>query len=363
MKARHFLVSLLFPLSVSAVPNPSEFRVGVTAPFTGDFASYGEQIRNGVELARADLAQKGIKLDVRYEDACVPSGAATAINKLISIDQIQGLAANFCVIAMPAMAPAIQRGQIPTFHAAGASDSILALGNFVFTTDLKVRTEAKRLAEYAAQSLKAKTASVLNIATDFGEDYRQHFTARFEELGGRVVSSDSGAIGDNDFRTELTTIKSKKPDVIFAAHLGNTLGTLLKQARQIGLTQPILGTYEAGDKSVRDVASTSANGLRFFVPEPAKKTKMVEEFEAKFYSKYKANPGLLEANSFDSTVLLGETLAQCKGEGRCVRDALLKKHAYEGASGYFSLLGSLESQRHFVLKEIRDGRVVPIGEG
>jgi branched-chain amino acid transport system substrate-binding protein len=357
------LTLLLAPVLAVAQPGQKSFRVGVTAPFTGDFASYGEQIRNGVELAKGDLARRGINLDVHYEDACIPSGAVSAINKLISLDKIQGLAANFCVIAMPAMATAIQKNKIPTFHAAGASDSILALGNYVFTTDLKVRTEARKLAEYAAVSLKAKTASVLSIATDFGEDYRKHFTARFEELGGKVLSSDSSAIGVNDFRTELISIKHRKPDVVFAAHLGLTLGVLLKQARELGLKQPFLGTYEAGDSSVRDVARDSANGLRFFVPEPAAKTSTIEEFEAKFQAKFKKPAGLLEANSYDSTTLLGDALERCGGDGSCVRDTFQRQRVYDGASGHFSLLGSEESQRHFVLKELRGDKVVIVGEG
>ena len=82
------------------------------------------------------------------------------------------------------MAPALERNKILTFHTASVSDSILDAGKFIFGTNVKVRDEARRDAEYAWNTLGAKTASIFFIATDFGEDYNKHFTIRFEELGG-----------------------------------------------------------------------------------------------------------------------------------------------------------------------------------
>ena len=159
-------------------------RLGITVPLTGDFASYGELIRKGVQLASEDLRAEGFKTELFFEDACLPAGAVSTIQKLIAVDHINAVAANFCLIAVPPMAPALERNKILTFHTASVSDSILDAGKFIFGTNVKVRDEARRDAEYAWNTLGAKTASIFFIATDFGEDYNKHFTIRFEELGG-----------------------------------------------------------------------------------------------------------------------------------------------------------------------------------
>ncbi len=349
------ILFFILPLTLLAEDETQIFTVGVTAPLTGDFASYGEKVKQGVELARIELEQKNIKLNVKYEDACLPATAVNAINKLIQIDKIQGLAANFCVIAMPAMSGAIQKNQIPSIHSAIASESILKLGNFIFTTDMKVRTEAKKLAEYAYNTLGARTAGVLSIETDFGIDYRKFFSNRFEELGGKVLYSQSQAIGVNDFKSEITILRNKKPDVILAAHLGLTLGALLKQARQLGIKTPFLGTNEAEDPSVREVAKNAAEGLTFYVSQPENKTEKIKNFEESFFDKYNTKAGLAEASYYDSTMLLAESLAFCKGEAICTRDYIFKMKIYDGVSGRFSLIGTDESSRNFVLKQIKNG--------
>lgn len=354
---KFFTILILLPFSALAEVQLKTFTVGVTAPLTGDFASYGEQIKRAVELAKEDLKESHINLEVKYEDACLPATAVSAINKLILVDKIQGLAANFCVIAMPAMSSIIEKNKIPSFHSAIASDSILNLGGYVFTTDIKVRTEAKKLAEYAYNVLNARSAGVLNIETDFGIDYQKYFSTRFKELGGKILFSQSQPIGVNDFKSELSKLKVKNPDVILSAHLGLTLGVLLKQARQLGIKTQFLGTNEAADISVREIAKEHANNLLFFVPEPEIKSEKIRNFEEKYLAKYKSAPSLTEASSYDSTIALVDSLSVCKGNASCTRDNILKLKTYEGVSGRFNVIGSEESSRHFILKAIKSGNV------
>jgi len=255
------------------------------------------------------------------------------------------------------MASIIEKNQIPSFHSAIASDSILNIGGYVFTTDIKVRTEAKKLAEYAYNVLNARSAGILNIETDFGIDYQKYFSVRFKELGGKIVFSQSQSIGVNDFRSELSNLKSKNPDVILSAHLGLTLGVLLKQARQLGIKTQILGTNEAGDISVREIAKEHANGLLFFVPEPEIKSEKIKIFEEKYLEKYKSNPTLYESSSYDSTMVLVNALSACKGNASCAKKKILELKIYDGVSGRFNLIGTDESSRHFVLKTIKSGNV------
>lgn len=352
------LVALTAPAWSKA--EKADFTIAALAPLTGDLASYGNAIRDGVQLATADLKIRGIKVKVLFEDTCYPTDAIKTINKLLSANQIDGIAANFCEIAIPPIAPLIERHRLPSFHTASASDRVLEAGDYIFTTNIRIQSEARLAAEYAFNSLGARTASVLYVASDFGEDYSRYFANRFHELGGRVVSSDVGSPKTRDFRAELTKIRGKNPDIVFAAHLGVVLGTLLKQMRAIGLKQDVMGIYEAEDPSVLEVAKETAEGIRFFVPEAVQATKKAKSFQERFEQQYAYQPNILASNAYDATMLLANALKNCNGQSRCVKDEIYRIKDYDGVSGKFSIDRDGGATKDFVLKTVRRQQFVRV---
>lgn len=343
---------------VSAETDP--IKLAATMPLSGAYASYGKLIQEGIELARHDLKKLGYPTEIIYEDACMPAAAVTAIKKLATVDQIDALAANFCVIALPPMAAVIEKNKIIAFHTAAASDSVLNAGEYIFTTNIKVQNEARKIAEYAIKKLSAQTASVLYVGSDFGEDYNRYFSQRFKQLGGKILSSDGAAVGVNSFRSELMRALSKKPQVIFAAHLGETLSILLKEARQLGFKGKILGVYEAEDPSVLQIAGKYAEELLFFVPEPLNESAKLKEFRRKFNQKFGHHPRILASNAYDATRIVVEMLAKCNKNSECAKKEIYKIKDYPGVSGTFSIDSDGGTIKGFVLKTVRDGKFVRV---
>ncbi len=336
-----------------------EIRIGVTVPLTGDLATYGNLIRDGVELAVADLREAGMKVTVKHEDVPLPGQVAlSAIQKLVVQDKIQGLAGNFWNPAIPIMAPVLTKNKILSFHSAAADDLILNAGDFIVSTNTKIKDEAFRLAEYAFNDLKAKTACVLFISTTFGDHYQQHFIERFTALGGKVLSVDKTNLGDSDLNSPLLKVRGLHPDVFFAAYFGNNLGLVLKQARQIGVKQQILSVYESEDPSVISVAGPAAEGLRFFVGEAESETEAVKGFRTRFQNRFGYEPRILGANAFDATKILVHALSECKGDTECAKAAAYRTKDYDGASGTFSIDTEGAAKKSFILKTVKDGKFV-----
>lgn len=335
-----------------------ELRLGVLAPLSGDFASYGESIQRGTQLAKEELEKQGIKIRLMYENACTPKEALNAIHKMIYIDRINAIAANFCVIAIPPIAKLLEENQIITFHTATASDSILQAGEFIFTTNATVKNEAKRLAEHAYHVLNARTASILYITTDFGEDYNRYFTKYFTKQGGKIISADTTAIGHNDFRSELNRIRAKDPDIIFAAHLGLTLGTLLRQTRDIGIKKQVLGVYEAEDSTVLSSARDAAEGLQFFTPTPKQETKEIKRFSKEFTHKFKSAPFILSRNAYDATRIIAQSMIQCRMNALCAKRQIYQIANYTGVSGTFSIESDGGTDKKFILKTVKNRQFI-----
>ena len=347
--------------SLSLDSDHLKIRLGVTVPLTGSFASYGNLIRDGVEFARSDLRELGYQVEVFYEDACLPNPSISALRSLVSIKKINALVANFCVIAIPPMAPLVNKHQLLTFHTASASDSVLEASPIVFSTNSRVKDEARVLVEHAF-SKGARTASIFFVATDFGEDYNKYFKLYFEKLGGKVLSSDLGAIGQTDFRTEVIRAKAKKPDLIFAAHLGLSLGSLVKQIRNQGIKVPILSVYEAEDPSVLKEAKDLAEGLEFFTPEITYKTPASDRFNRRFQKTFGYQPRILAKNAYDATVLAAKALRRCRLDATCAKDWIYTIKNYPGVSGVFSIDSDGGASRSFVLKKVIGGQFRTVSE-
>ena len=102
-------------------------------------------------------------------------------------------------------------------------------------------------ADFAVNDLRAKTAFLLRDA-DFAytRAIAQFFRQRFEEKGGRILDESSFHTGDTDYSAHITRIRSMEPqpDVIYAAMNPGDDANFVRQAREAGINQPIIGGHE-----------------------------------------------------------------------------------------------------------------------
>ncbi len=91
MKIILFLSLIILVLIAGCTTQQKEIiKVGVLLPLTGDAASYGTNSKNGIEIALQEINQEGNKIELIYEDGkCVGKDSVNAIQKLISVDQVQ----------------------------------------------------------------------------------------------------------------------------------------------------------------------------------------------------------------------------------------------------------------------------------
>ena len=150
-------VSISNPQTSSFVIAEEALHFGAILPLTGNFATYGESIKAGLESGIIELKKKNIDLVIHYEDVPLPNAqAVTAINKLVSNYNVKAIVANFWNPVIPMILPQLKRYQLPIFHTAIADDIILASGSSVYSLMGRVRDEAKILAEFCINKLTAK---------------------------------------------------------------------------------------------------------------------------------------------------------------------------------------------------------------
>ena len=79
-------------------------------------------------------------------------------------------------------------------------------------------------------------------------------------VGGTIVSDQSYSEGDQDFKAQLTVIKTKKPQLIMVPGYYTEVGLIARQARELGITVPMLGGDGWVSDRLLEIAQDALNG-------------------------------------------------------------------------------------------------------
>ncbi|MBW2990882.1 ABC transporter substrate-binding protein, partial [Candidatus Woesearchaeota archaeon] len=216
------------------------------------------------------------------------------------------------------------------------------------------------MAEFGYSKLNARTASVLYINQDNGIGYKQGFIEKFEELGGRIVSEESYEPGTTDFRTHLSKIKEKNPDVFFLA--GQEAELAVKQTRELGIKAQILGPTTLETSDMVRIAENAAEGIIYTTPtfDPEDKSERVQEYLRKYKEKYGDISEYRAANAYDAVYIIALMIEKCGSERNteCIRDELYKVENYPGVSGNITFDENGDVIKPTMIKTIRNGQFV-----
>ncbi|MES2216007.1 MAG: ABC transporter substrate-binding protein [Patescibacteria group bacterium] len=333
-------------------------RIAAAIPLTGNYASIGEKIKNGLEAAKTDIeAKDGTKIDILYEDACLPKDITSAVQKLITIEKVKVIN-QFCAVGIVPSLEITEPAKVINVEVAANVDDLLGKTYF-FSPNFAVRDNAKTIAEFAANELKTKRAAFIYYNTPFGKDYTKYTSARFKELGGEVVADEMTNLDVTDFRTNLSKIKSLKPDVIFVTQLTGALGTILKQARDLGISVAIIGNYQNEDPTVLSVAGAAAEGFIISSADPAALSQNYSGFSTSFEATFKVKPDVFASNAYDALHLEVAAIKACGDDTDCMRSEIHKVTDYQGVSGVITINKDGVAIKPTIFKVVKNGAFIP----
>jgi branched-chain amino acid transport system substrate-binding protein len=108
--------------------------------------------------------------------------------------------------------------------------------------------QGRMMAYFAAKDLSLGKAAILyDVSSDYSQGQREFFVSSFKEYGGSIVADEGFRGEDVDFRSQLTNIKDSGADVLIFPFMGKSLPLAVKQARELGIQQTIIGGDGYGD--------------------------------------------------------------------------------------------------------------------
>jgi len=241
------------------------FKIGAILPLTGEIAMVGVSIQQGIEIAVQDINKaggiKGRQIKVVFEnDEYDNKKTVTASQKLINVDKIDIGIVSF-VHGAKAVMPIFEQNKIPLIVAWDSTNE-LEKGDYIFSTGFSTELSGKRMANYAYNKLNLRKVAIVLHQDEWSEVIAPAFKEEFQELGGEVLLEEKVVVGESDFRTIISKIKTKGADVVYLPLVPMNTDMFLKQAKELGLEAQIL----SGDALISDIiiaAGEAAEGVYF----------------------------------------------------------------------------------------------------
>ncbi len=289
-------------------------KIGSVQPISGDVSAYGTQSRDAIQMAVDEInAAGGIlgkKVEVFIEDdENNPEKTVTAFKMLATQRKIVGLIGALTSKCSLAITEEAQQRKIIMISPSSTNDTVTDAGDYIFKACYNDSFQGPVVAQYAIETLKAKTAAIMfDNTNDYSVGLKNSFGDEFKKLGGTVVE-ESYAKGDKDFTAQLTKLKASNPDVLFISDYYNTVALMAKQVKQLEINATMIGAdgwdeiaNNAGDEVVGSIYS---NHYAADADDPE-----VQAFVAKYQEKYKIIPNALAALAYDSTYILCDAIAK-----------------------------------------------------
>ncbi len=264
-------------LALSGAAFAQDITIGVAGPLTGQYATFGQQFKNGAELAAADLNAAGgvlgkkIKLDIE-DDACDPKQARAVAEKLVGL-KVPFVDGHFCSgSSIPAsdvyaeagvlqITPAstnpkfTERGMWNTFRVCGRDDQQGAVAG-----------------KYLAAHYKGKNVAILHDKSTYGKGLADETKAAINKAGLKEKLYEAYTAGEKDFNALVSRMKAANIDVVYVGGYHTEAGLILRQMRAQGMKAQMISGDAIATQEFWSITGDAGEGMLFtFGPDPTKR--------------------------------------------------------------------------------------------
>lgn len=370
------LILILVSATVAGCSKPQEtggggntssdvIKIGVFEPMTGASAAGGEMTVEGVKLAnemKGEVLGKKVEL-VIVDNKTDKVEAANAASRLIEKDKVVAIIGSYGSSLSMAAGDIVKKAKVPAVGCSPTNPLVTLNNDYYFRVCFIDPFQGTVMANYAVTDLKAKKAAIIqDVTQDYSVGLSKYFVDAFKELTGdenSIVGSASYNTGDSDFTAQLTNIKSLNPDVIFAPGNYGESALLIKQARDLGITVPILGgdTWEAPEfmEIGREAVEGAVFSTHFTAEAPV--TELSKTYLDAYKAKYKKDANAFGALGFDAYMVILDAIEKSNStDPVAIRDAIAKTKDFVGATGNITLDENGDAVKSAVIKKVEGGQ-------
>jgi len=327
-------------------------KIGHVGPTSGGIAHLGKDNENGARMAIDELNAKGVMIGgkkakfelLAEDDAGDPKQGTAAAQKLVDA-KVSGVIGHLnSGTSIPASKIYSDAG-IPQISPSATNPKFTRNG---YKTTFRVVADdvhlGGTLGKYAVTQVKGKSIAVIDDRTAYGQGVADEFEKGVKGAGGKTVAREFTNDKATDFTAILTSIKAKKPDVIFFGGMDAVAGPMLRQMKTLDIKAKFMGgdgicsgelpKLAAGTMADDQVICAEAGGID---EKDAAAVKAMADFKAKFKTKFNADVQIYSPYVYDALNLMVAAMVKAgSAEPAKYLPVLAKTEGYKGVTGTIS---------------------------
>ncbi|MEK4387862.1 ABC transporter substrate-binding protein [Solibacillus sp. FSL W7-1464] len=346
-------------------------KIGANLELSGAVASYGSSINDGAKLAIEEINAAGgidgkqleyIPVDNKSETA----EATSAAMKLAEQEKVVAMLAPATSGNSVATVQIAAQHKVPMVTGSGTAPNVTvnddgSINEYAFRTCFIDPFQGTVAANFATNELQAKNVAIF---ADNASDYAKGLAASFKETissnGGTVVAEEAYVAKDVDFKSQLTNIKGKNPDFIFIPGYYEEVGIIVKQARELGITVPLMGADGWDSPTLIELAGADALNNTFITnhyssEDPDSK---IQDFVKAFNDEYSQSPNAFHALGYDSIYFIVDAIKRVDGDitGEAIQKQLAATKDLSLVTGTFTVDENHNPVKSATVLEFVDGK-------
>jgi branched-chain amino acid transport system substrate-binding protein len=312
------LAAAVLSLSTGLAMAQSVVTIAHVGPTSGAIAHLGKDNENGAIMAVEELNAAGVTiggqkvtLKLMTEDDGADPKQGTAVAQKLADAKVAGVIGHLnSGTSIPASKIYSDAG-IPQISPSATNPKYTRQG---FKTTFRVVADDTQLGgtlgKYAVNTLKGKSIAVIDDRTAYGQGVAEEFSKAVKAAGGNIVAQEFTTDKATDFNAILTSIKGKKPDVVFFGGMDAVAGPMLRQMKSLGINAKFMGGDGICSAELVKLAGDAVTDNQVFCAEaggvePGSKFEAAKnDFDKKFKAKFGVDVQVYAPYVYDSVKIM-----------------------------------------------------------
>jgi branched-chain amino acid transport system substrate-binding protein len=338
--------------------------IGEYGSLTGSEATFGQSTHNGVllaiEEANAAGGLGGKKFEVKvYDDQGKTQEAGTAVTRLITDDQAVAIIGEVASSLSIAGGRVAQQYGVPMITPSSTNAQVTQIGDMIFRVCFVDSFQGYVGAKFAAESLKVtRVGALYDQGSAYSKGLKDDFGKSFSQMGGTVVSEQAYTSGDQDFSAQLGSLRDAGAELIYIPGYYTDVGNIALQARNLGITAPLLGGDGWDSSKLAEIGGSAIEGGYYSNHYAAEEERPeVQQFVSAYQAKFGVVPDGLAALSYDAVRVLVEAMKRSPSlQGKDLAAAIAQTRDFPGVTGSITIDENRNAQKPAVVVKMASGK-------
>jgi branched-chain amino acid transport system substrate-binding protein len=264
-------------LALAGAASAADITIGVAGPLTGQYASFGQQFKNGATLAIEDINKAGgvlgkqIKMDIQ-DDACDPKQARSVAEKLVNAN-VPVVIGHFCSGSSIPASDVYADAGIVEITPASTNPKFTDRGMWnLFRVCGRDDQQGEVAGNYIAQHYKGKNIAVVHDKQTYSQGLADEVEKTLKAKGVKIKMTEAFGKDDKDFNALVSRMKANNIDVVYLGGYHTSAGLMLRQMRQQGLKAQMISGDALATDEFWSITGDAGIGMMFtFGPDPTKR--------------------------------------------------------------------------------------------